>query len=111
MREGKGKVVTTVIDKVEAAVKGGDLWSSSPNIFVLVDEGHRSVYGTKGGKMKQVLPQGCFIGFTGTPLMKGEKITAIEFGGFIEPAHTIHQPVTDVAVGASLSRSPLLTAQ
>jgi type I restriction enzyme R subunit len=71
VREGKESVITTVLDKFEAAVKAGDLWSKSSNIFVLVDEGHRSVYGTKGGKMKQVLPNGCFIAFTGTPLMKG----------------------------------------
>jgi len=98
MRDSKQSVVTTVLDKFEAAVKAGDLWTRSPNIFVLVDEGHRSVYGGKGGKMKQVLPNGCFIGFTGTPLMKQEKNTAREFGGLIEPAYTINQAVKDKAV-------------
>jgi hypothetical protein len=41
--------------------------------------------------------EGCFIGFTGTPLMKGEKITAVEFGGLIEPSYTIDQAVKDKA--------------
>lgn len=111
VRDGKESVITTVLDKFEAAVKAGDLWSFSSNIFVLVDEGHRSVYGTKGGKMKQVLPNGCFIGFTGTPLMKGEKITAREFGGLIEPAYTIDQAVKDKAVVPLLYEGRLVLQQ
>lgn len=111
VREGKESVITTVLDKFEAAVKAGDLWSRSANIFVLVDEGHRSVYGSKGGKMKQVLPNGCFIGFTGTPLMRGEKITAREFGGLIEPAYTIDQAVKDKAVLPLLYEGRLVLQQ
>ena len=41
-----------------------------PNLFVLMDESHRGVYGETGAKMEKVLPKACFIGFTGTPLMK-----------------------------------------
>ena len=50
-------------------------------MFVLVDESHRSVYGETGAKMEKVLPNACFIGFTGTPLMKEENNTARKFGG------------------------------
>lgn len=73
IKGGNENVITTVLDKFESAIKAGEKWSDSENVFVLVDEGHRSVYGGKGAKMKQALPNGCFIGFTGTPLMKGEK--------------------------------------
>ena len=96
--EGKESVITTVIDKFEAAVKAGEFKSESANIFVLVDESHRSVYGETGAKMEKVLPNACFIGFTGTPLMKAEKNMARKFGGLIEPAYTIDQAVKDKAV-------------
>ncbi len=111
VRGGKESVITTVLDKFDAAVQAGDLWSRSANIFVLVDEGHRSVYGSKGAKMKQVLPNGCFIPFTGTPLMTGEKITAVEFGGLIEPAYTIDQAVKDKAVVPLLYEGRLVLQQ
>ena len=68
--EGKESVITTVIDKFASAVDAVDFKNESPNLFVLVDESHRSVYGETGAKMEKVLPKACFIGFTGTPLMK-----------------------------------------
>lgn len=108
---GNENVITTVLDKFEAAIKAGEKWSDSENVFVLVDEGHRSVYGGKGAKMKQALPNGCFIGFTGTPLMKGEKITAVEFGGLIEPSYTIDQAVKDKAVVPLLCEGRLVLQQ
>jgi type I restriction enzyme R subunit len=46
----------------------------------------------------KALPNACFIGFTGTPLMKKEKNTAQKFGGIIEPAYTIRDAVEDKAV-------------
>src|SRR5713101_6140661 len=53
-------------------------------IFVFVDECHR----TQGGKlhrvMKAIMPNAVFIGFTGTPLLKKDKATSLEvFGGYI----------------------------
>ena len=44
-----------------------------------------------------MLPNACYIGFTGTPLMKKEKSTARKFGGFIH-TYTIDQAVKDEAV-------------
>ena len=73
VEEGKESVITTVIDKFAAAIAAGEFKNDSANIFVLVDESHRSVYGETGAKMEKVLPNACFIGFTGTPLMKVEK--------------------------------------
>jgi type I site-specific restriction-modification system R (restriction) subunit len=44
------------------------------NIFVLVDEGHRSQYGGNEHSMQKTLPNACFIAMTGTPLMKKERV-------------------------------------
>ncbi|MBI4023998.1 MAG: type I restriction endonuclease subunit R [Verrucomicrobia bacterium] len=111
IREGTETVITTVIDKFEAALEAGEFKNESPNIFVLVDESHRSVYGPIGAKMAKVLPKACFIGFTGTPLMKQEKNTARHFGGLIEPAYTIDQAVKDKAVVPLLYEGRLVLQQ
>lgn len=91
-------VVTTVINKFEAAVNQlGNSPLESNNIFVLIDEGHRTQYGTFNVKMQKVLPNACFLAFTGTPLMKKEKSTAQKFGGIID-AYTIREAVEDKAI-------------
>ena len=48
--------------------------------------------------MRKVFPNACYIGFTGTPLLKKDKSTAAKFGGFIEPMYTIDQAVEDKMV-------------
>lgn len=54
------------------------------NLFVFVDEAHRTQSGKMHEAMKQLLPGAMFIGFTGTPLLKADKATSIEtFGSFI----------------------------
>ena len=54
------------------------------NIFVFVDEAHRTQSGKMHAAMKALLPEAMFIGFTGTPLLKADKATSIEtFGSFI----------------------------
>lgn len=54
------------------------------NIFVFVDEAHRTQSGKMHTAMKALLPEAMFIGFTGTPLLKADKTTSIEtFGSFI----------------------------
>lgn len=91
-------VVTTVINKFETAIKGIKNPLTDPNIFVLIDEGHRSQYGEMSIQMQKTLPNACFIAMTGTPLMKKEKSTASKFGGIILPAYTVDQAVKDGAV-------------
>jgi type I restriction enzyme R subunit len=59
-------------------------FSAKGNLFVFVDEAHRTQSGKMHRAMKQLLPSAMFIGFTGTPLLKAEKATSIEtFGSFI----------------------------
>jgi type I restriction enzyme R subunit len=93
----KAAVITTVIDKFETAVKASNYQSDSNNIFALVDESHRSQYGETNARMQKVLPNACYIGFTGTPLKKKDKNTAAKFGGIID-AYTINEAVRDKAV-------------
>jgi len=59
-------------------------FSAKGNLFVFVDEAHRTQSGKMHDAMKQLLPGAMFIGFTGTPLLRAEKATSIEtFGSFI----------------------------
>ena len=91
------ETITTIIDKFETALNRKDFSDPSENLFVLVDESHRSQYGGTHSKMKRMLPGACYLGFTGTPLMKKEKSTARRFGGFIH-CYTIDNAVKDGAV-------------
>ncbi|NKR88860.1 HsdR family type I site-specific deoxyribonuclease [Rhodococcus hoagii] len=59
-------------------------FTAKGNIFVFVDEAHRTQSGAMHSAMKTLLPEAMFIGFTGTPLLKADKATSIEtFGSFI----------------------------
>lgn len=90
-------VITTVINKFENALKNTKNTFTSENIFVLIDEGHRTQYGSFNATMKRVLPNACYIAMTGTPLLKKEKSTAAKFGGIID-SYTIDEAVPDGAV-------------
>ncbi|MGO9018174.1 MAG: type I restriction endonuclease subunit R [Syntrophobacteraceae bacterium] len=53
-------------------------------VFVFVDECHRTQSGKLNRVMKAIMPNAVFIGFTGTPLLKKDKQTSLEvFGGYI----------------------------
>lgn len=93
---GQAGVITTVIDKFDTAARI-QTRDEGVDVFVLVDEGHRSQYGSAHAKMRQVLRKACYIGFTGTPLLKKEKSTALKFGGIIH-AYSMRQAVADKAV-------------
>ncbi len=96
LQGNKDRIITTIIDKFEASV-GRSVINENPNIFVLVDESHRGQYGPRHAKMQMVLPNACYIGFTGTPVMKKDKSTMEKFGGLID-AYTIDQAVKDHSV-------------
>jgi type I restriction enzyme, R subunit len=97
LSQNKAVIITTVIDKFETAVKTQGYQNLSNNIFVMVDEAHRSQYKTIHAQMRKVLPKACYLGFTGTPLKKQDKDTAAKFGGIID-AYTIDEAVIDKAV-------------
>lgn len=96
--DNKETIITTVINKFQAALRKKKVIDNSKNVFVLVDESHRSQYGSANALMQKVFPNACYIGFTGTPLMKKEKSTAVKFGGIIGTPYTINQAVEDEAV-------------
>lgn len=92
----KADIVTTLVHKFPTASdKLKPL--ESREIFALVDESHRTQYGELHMKMKQVFPNACYLGFTGTPLMKKEKNTMIKFGKLIHK-YTIADGVQDRAI-------------
>jgi len=95
LQSGKS-VITTLIHKFEKVEKEKVILDD-PNIFILVDESHRTQEGDLNKAMKKVFPSACYLGFTGTPLMKKEKSTISKFGGLLHK-YTIDQAVRDGAV-------------
>jgi len=89
-------VITTLIHKFEK-VKNEHVTFDDPNTFILVDESHRTQGGGLHSAMKKVFPEACYLGFTGTPLMRREKNSFAKFGGEIH-RYTINQAVEDKAV-------------
>lgn len=96
INSSKADIVTSVINKFNA-VERQETKNESRDIFVLVDESHRSNYGLMATKMRSVFPNACYIGFTGTPLMKREKSTVAKFGRLIHK-YTIKDGVEDGAI-------------
>jgi type I restriction enzyme R subunit len=94
----RAKVVTTLVHKFIRALNDREPLADDPNIFVLVDESHRTHTGTLHAAMRMALPRACYVGFTGTPILKGDKVTVQRFGGIIGQPYTIAQAVEDKAV-------------
>ncbi|MBQ1470072.1 MAG: type I restriction endonuclease subunit R, partial [Schwartzia sp.] len=53
------------------------------DIIIMSDEAHRSQYGIFADNMMKLLPTAARIGFTGTPLLSNDNITARTFGGYV----------------------------
>lgn len=98
LESNNDSIITTVINKFATAIKKIKQPLTDPNIFILIDEAHRSQYKEMAVQMNRVLPNACKIAFTGTPLMKKDKNTARTFGGIIKPVYTVKQAVEDHAV-------------
>ena len=101
--EHRTPLITTIINKFDTAMKASSYRDEDKNLFILVDESHRSQTGRHGGhgkfamKMRRILPHACYLGFTGTPLLKKEKNTLSTFGGLIH-RYAIDEAVADEAV-------------
>lgn len=96
--EKKASIVTTLIHKFDKALNVKKFQDESIDIFMLVDESHRTNFGSFAARMRQMFPNACYLGFTGTPLLKKEKSNFAKFGGLIEPHYSIQQAVKDGAV-------------
>lgn len=99
----KAPLITTIINKFDTALRNAKDTDSDANIFILVDESHRTQTGRYGGhsqfagKMRRLLPKACYLGFTGTPLLKRDKNTLSTFGRLIH-RYAIDEAVADEAV-------------
>ncbi|MCK7612363.1 type I restriction endonuclease subunit R [Roseibium sediminicola] len=94
---GAGTTVLTTVHKFQSAVpKRTDVISEGENIFVMVDEAHRTQYGALAARMRAGLPHATMIAFTGTPIDKKDRATRRVFGDYIH-RYLIHQAVKDEA--------------
>ena len=100
-----GRTVMTTIQKFQELTGPGGgprrgqvhpTLSEAANIFVMVDEAHRTQYQSLAANMRQALPNACFLGFTGTPIDKKDRSTLRTFGSYID-TYTIEQAVQDKA--------------
>ncbi len=95
-------IVTTIIDKFDSGLNADARFhDDDADVFLLVDESHRGQTvkddDSLHARMRRVFPRGCYIGFTGTPLLKAERSTFDRFGGLIH-AYKIDEAVADKAV-------------
>lgn len=95
---GGERIIFTIIDKFHSAAQRKECHNDSPDIIVLVDEGHRSQSGETHQLMRRALPNAAFIAFTGTPLLEKERSRTEEIFGRIIHAYTMQQAVADGTV-------------
>ena len=89
----KGKEFDKFIAELESAPS-----KTVGEVFVFVDECHRTQSGRLNRAMKAMMPNAVFIGFTGTPLLKKDKATSLEtFGGYIH-TYKFNEAVEDGVV-------------
>ncbi len=81
-RSSKDDAADQFIQDLQSKLSGN--FTPKGNLFVFVDECHRTQSGKLHDAMKSILPNATFIGFTGTPLLKKDKQKSIEiFGSYI----------------------------
>ena len=94
---GAGTTVLTTVHKFHSAVpKRSSVISSARNVFVMVDEAHRTQYGALAARMRAGLPNACMLAFTGTPIDKKDRSTREVFGDYLH-RYLIDQAVKDGA--------------
>lgn len=94
--KGNERIIFSIINKFGTATKLPECYNDSPDLIVLVDEGHRTQGGENHIRMKQAMPKAAFVAFTGTPLLKDDKTTN-KFGSIVH-AYTMQRAVEDGAV-------------
>ncbi|WGK70085.1 type I restriction endonuclease subunit R [Candidatus Haliotispira prima] len=88
-------IVTAMVQKFQENADDPEfpVLNESDKIIVLVDEAHRTQYGSLGTAIHTALPNAPKIAFTGTPLIKSQKTTNT-FGSYVD-TYTIEQAVQD----------------
>ncbi|SJZ82615.1 type I restriction endonuclease subunit R [Selenihalanaerobacter shriftii] len=94
---GAGKTIMTTVHKFqENEDKKYPVLTEDENVFVMVDEAHRTQYKDLALNMRRGLPNACYLGFTGTPIDKKQRSTRRTFGNYID-TYTIEESVADGA--------------
>lgn len=90
-------IVTAMVQKFQEAEQEGDFTDLNPSdkVIVLADEAHRTQFGGLAMTINAALPNAPKIGFTGTPLLKSQKMDKA-FGGYIDK-YKINEAVDDGA--------------
>lgn len=100
LKTGAGQTVLTTVQKflTRPGERKGEFptLSTAKDVFVLVDEAHRTQYRDFGANMRQALPNACYFAFTGTPIDKKDRSTHSTFGDYIDK-YDIEQSVEDKA--------------
>lgn len=95
---GNERYVFTLIHKFSTADREPmPVLSERSDIIVITDEAHRSQYDTLAMNMRLALPNAAFIGFTGTPLIKGADSRTQEVFGDYVSIYDFAQSVKDGA--------------
>ena len=79
--KGNPSFIFTLIQKFNKA--NAEAIYPDHDIIIMSDEAHRSQYGIFADNMMKLLPTAARIGFTGTPLLSSDNITARTFGGYV----------------------------
>lgn len=98
--QGNERITFSLVQKFTTAAKLPECRNLSPDLIVLVDEGHRSHGGETHERMRKALPSAAYLAFTGTPLLKDEK-TANKFGPILH-AYSMQRAVEDQTVAPLL---------
>jgi type I restriction enzyme R subunit len=88
LKDEENTVITALVNKFEAAIKQ-DYQNTADNIFLFIDEGHRSHYGKLNIYMTETLPNAVKLAFTGTPLIK--ETPDIDNKGMVTAKNTYHK--------------------
>ena len=97
LRKDSSDIVTAMVQKFQDAEAEGDFKDLNPSekIIVMADEAHRTQFGNLAATINAALPNAPKIGFTGTPLLKTQKMDQA-FGGYIDQ-YKINEAVEDGA--------------
>ena len=95
LKDQGNTIIATTINKFEAAAKSRTKILDE-NIFLLIDESHRSHTGEFHNMMNDVLPNAFKVGFTGTPLLKKDQTnTYLKFGKQIGKSYRFEDGIRD----------------
>ncbi len=95
LQKGNGLTILTTVHKFFDATQSQAL-NEARNLFVMIDEAHRSQYSKLAARMRAALPNATFFAFTGTPIDNDQRSTFKEFGPYVHK-YTLERSVEDGA--------------